>query len=69
MVIQDVFDIAGRGLVCTGRIECGKIKVGDLVNLEYKNGSTIKNTSRLPELRNSEVSCKKQRPVSMSVFC
>ena len=42
MEIEDVFDFAGRGLVCTGRIECGKIRVGEFVDLEYKNGSTIK---------------------------
>lgn len=42
MEIGDVFDIAGRGSVCSGRIECGKIKVGDFVDLEYKNGSKIK---------------------------
>ncbi len=42
MEIEDVFNIAGRGLVCTGRIECGKIRVGEFVDLEYKNGSTIK---------------------------
>ena len=29
MSIEDVFSIKGRGTVVTGRIERGKIKVGD----------------------------------------
>ncbi|MCR9199755.1 MAG: elongation factor Tu [Planctomycetaceae bacterium] len=33
MAIEDVFSIAGRGTVCTGRIEQGVIKVGEKVEL------------------------------------
>ena len=33
MAIEDVFSIAGRGTVCTGRIEQGIIKVGEKVEL------------------------------------
>jgi len=29
MPVEDIFSIAGRGTVCTGRIEQGKLKVGD----------------------------------------
>ena len=33
MAVEDVFTITGRGTVATGRIECGKIKVNDTVEL------------------------------------
>lgn len=33
MAIEDVFSIAGRGTVCTGRIEQGVVKVGEKVEL------------------------------------
>lgn len=33
MSIEDIFEIAGRGTVVTGRIERGRIKVGDTVEL------------------------------------
>lgn len=33
MTIEDVFDVRGRGVVVTGRIESGTLKVGDEVNL------------------------------------
>jgi elongation factor Tu len=29
MAIEDVFSIAGRGTVATGRVERGKLKVGE----------------------------------------
>ena len=43
MPVEDVFSITGRGTVGTGRIESGKIKIGDeveVVGLENKIGST-----------------------------
>jgi elongation factor Tu len=33
MPIEDVFSIAGRGTVVTGRVECGKVKVGEEVEI------------------------------------
>jgi len=33
MAIEDVFSIKGRGTVCTGRIERGKVRVGEKVQL------------------------------------
>ncbi|MBD2353235.1 elongation factor Tu [Tolypothrix sp. FACHB-123] len=33
MAVEDVFSITGRGTVATGRIERGKVKVGDVVEL------------------------------------
>jgi elongation factor Tu len=33
MAVEDVFTITGRGTVATGRIERGKVKVGDTVEL------------------------------------
>lgn len=44
MPIEDVFSITGRGTVGTGRIESGKVKVGEeveVVGLENKIGTTI----------------------------
>jgi elongation factor Tu len=33
MPVEDVFSITGRGTVATGRIETGRIKIGDEVEL------------------------------------
>ncbi len=33
MPIEDIFSISGRGTVVTGRIERGKIKVGEAVQI------------------------------------
>lgn len=33
MVVEDVFFIMGCGIVVIGWIECGKIKVGEIVEL------------------------------------
>ena len=44
MPIEDVFSISGRGTVVTGRIESGKVKVGDeveIVGLREKQKSTV----------------------------
>jgi elongation factor Tu len=44
MPVEDVFSIKGRGTVVTGRIERGKIKVGDnvdIVGLREKSTSTV----------------------------
>jgi elongation factor Tu len=44
MPIEDVFSIKGRGTVCTGRIDRGKIKVGDpveVVGLREKSLATV----------------------------
>nr|YP_009398538.1 translation elongation factor Tu [Lophocladia kuetzingii]ARW67724.1 translation elongation factor Tu [Lophocladia kuetzingii] len=44
MAVEDVFSITGRGTVATGRIERGKIKVGDtieIVGLEDTKTTTI----------------------------
>ena len=41
--VEGVFSISGRGTVVTGRIECGKIKVGDEVDIIgfNKNSKTV----------------------------
>ena len=44
MPIEDVFSIKGRGTVGTGRIERGKVKVGDpveIIGFGVKKASTI----------------------------
>ena len=33
MPVEDVFSISGRGTVATGRVERGKVKVGDEVEI------------------------------------
>jgi elongation factor Tu len=33
MAVEDVFSISGRGTVATGRIERGKVKVGETVEI------------------------------------
>ena len=44
MAIEDVFSITGRGTVGTGRVERGKVKVGEeveIVGMSAKSGKTI----------------------------
>lgn len=44
MAVEDVFSITGRGTVATGRIERGKVKVGetvDLVGIRDKRSTTV----------------------------
>jgi elongation factor Tu len=44
MAVEDVFSITGRGTVATGRIERGKVKVGDtveLVGIRDTRGTTV----------------------------
>jgi elongation factor Tu len=44
MSIEDVFSIKGRGTVATGRVERGKAKVGDeveIIGLRKDNGKTV----------------------------
>ncbi len=43
MAIEGVFSISGRGTVATGRIEAGRVKVGDEVDL-VGFGPTTKTT-------------------------
>lgn len=42
MAVEDVFSITGRGTVATGRIERGKVKVGE--NVELVGLKTTKTT-------------------------
>ena len=52
MPIEDVFSIKGRGTVGTGRIERGKVKVGDAVEIigfGVKKASTITGVEAFPE--------------------
>ena len=44
MPVEDVFSITGRGTVATGRVERGKIKVGDEVELVGISEETSKTT-------------------------
>lgn len=44
MPVEDVFSITGRGTVATGRVERGKIKVGDEVELVGISEETAKTT-------------------------
>ena len=44
MAVEDVFSITGRGTVATGRIERGKVNVGDtieIVGLRETRNTTI----------------------------
>jgi elongation factor Tu len=38
MTVEDVFNIAKRGTVVTGKIEQGTLKVGDQVTIQGQNG-------------------------------
>lgn len=39
MTIQDTFDIRGRGLVVTGRVESGSVVIGQQVGISAPDGS------------------------------
>ena len=53
MSIEDKFEIAGRGVVVTGRIETGEINVGDTVIIQNVNNSIV-STVRPPKLGGNE---------------
>ena len=42
LAIEDIFSITGRGTVVTGRVERGKIKIGDAVEIVGMNSDTRK---------------------------
>jgi translation elongation factor EF-Tu-like GTPase len=44
MPVEDVFSIAGRGTVVTGRVEMGKVKTGDEVEIVGLNATPTKTT-------------------------
>lgn len=44
MPVEDVFSIAGRGTVVTGRVEMGKVKTGDEVEIVGLNAAPTKTT-------------------------
>jgi elongation factor Tu len=54
MPIEDVFSISGRGTVVTGRIEQGKIKIGDEVEI-VGFADTVKTTITGIEMFNKEM--------------
>jgi translation elongation factor EF-Tu-like GTPase len=41
MTVEDVFVIRNRGVVATGRIEAGTLRVGDLVNINGGPGVRV----------------------------
>jgi translation elongation factor EF-1alpha len=44
MPVEDVFSIAGRGTVVTGRVEQGKIKTGEDVEIVGLTAAPVKTT-------------------------
>ena len=50
MPIEDVFSISGRGTVVTGRVERGKIKIGDEVEIVGFRNDTIKTVATSIEM-------------------
>ena len=66
MPVEDVFSITGRGTVGTGRIESGKIKVGDEVEL-IGMGSDMVTTITGVEMFQKKHSMKEKREI-MLVF-
>lgn len=44
MPVEDVFSIAGRGTVVTGRVEQGKVKTGDEVEIVGLTAAPTKTT-------------------------
>ncbi|MGN1404095.1 MAG: EF-Tu/IF-2/RF-3 family GTPase [Ruminococcus sp.] len=40
LTVQDVFSISGRGTVVTGNVECGTVKVGDVLTLQRIDGTS-----------------------------
>jgi len=52
--VEDVFSISGRGTVGTGRVERGKVKVGDkveIIGLRETRETVVTGVAKLPEGR------------------
>ena len=52
MTVTDVFDIKNRGLIVMGKVELGKISVGDTVALKGKIGNrevTVKSIEKFQQ--------------------
>lgn len=41
MIVEDVFVIRNRGVVVTGRVEAGTLRVGDTVHINGGRGATV----------------------------
>jgi elongation factor Tu len=41
MFISDTIFVPGRGQVCTGKINCGTVRVGDTLDVEYQGGISV----------------------------
>ncbi len=41
MTVSDVFSIRGRGIVVTGKIESGTLRVGDKIRISGQGGSSM----------------------------
>ena len=41
MLVEDVFTIAGRGTVVTGRVEKGEVHIGDIVSISGRNNAEV----------------------------
>ena len=67
MPVEDVFSITGRGTVATGRIEQGKVNVGDEVELVGIHPRRTRPSSRVSRC---SASCSTTgRPVTTSAVC
>ncbi len=55
MAVEDVFSIEGRGTVATGRVERGKVKVGDVVELVGLDEKPVDVTVTGAEMFNKEL--------------
>ena len=67
MSVEDVFSITGRGTVATGRIERGRIKVGEGIEIVGLMEKPL--TSLLPVLKCLKNYWKKGKLVIMPVYC
>lgn len=47
LIIDDIILLRNRGLVITGRVEGGKVSVGDLFRIESSDGAVIREEIRL----------------------
>lgn len=63
MTVQDVFFIRNRGLVATGRVEHGELRVGDEVRIN--EGSAV----RVDAIEAFRKSGTRQRPAITSACC
>lgn len=63
MTVEDVFAIRNRGVVATGRIEAGTLRVGDTVHVNGGPGLTVDAIEQFRKTRDEATAGERRRAV------